>query len=364
MKWTNPYRASVFTASLAILASCSSESTREEASNVSESALNPDCFIEHPENPIITSGDFSAELSLTLSTWNDPHVMKEGNTYYMYASSDDHFNHDIKIYRLSSTDGVQWQPDPAHPVLEKSPGEWDRQSTETPAVIKLAGTYHMFWTGYADYTNVTDFKIGHATSLDGVTWVKDENFLIGPSAPLAAPNLAFDQYVVAEPAPVVFKDMIYLYFSALGINAELGTTLQVIGLITSSDGVHWTAPQPVIIPDQSLYPRGSPTYYKGYSTPHAVVLDQQLYLFFDVVRTNEADTQFSQQNIHHAVSANGIDGWQQAEKAIIDYRDAAWTEDEVRSPAVYLEGDRLLLWYAGHSLSPLSLGIGFATCQR
>ncbi|MCG8383801.1 MAG: hypothetical protein MJA28_16545 [Gammaproteobacteria bacterium] len=364
MKRSNRYLTFVFTAFIAILASCGSESTREEASTVSESALSPDCFIEHPENPIITSGDFSAELSLTQSTWNDPHVIKEGNTYYMYASSDDHFNHDIKIYRLSSMDGIQWQPDPAHPVLGKSPGEWDSQSTETPAVIKLADTYHMFWTGYADYTNVTDFKIGHATSLDGVTWVKDENFLIGPSAPHADPNFEFDQYVVAEPAPVVFNGMIYLYFSALGINAELGKTQQVIGVITSSDGIHWTAPQPAIIPDQSLYPRESPEYYKGYSTPHALVLDQQIHLFFDVIRTNEADTLFSQQKIHHAVSANGINGWQQDEKAIIDYRDAAWTEDEVRSPAAYLEGDQLLLWYAGHSLSPVSLGIGLATCLR
>ncbi len=346
------------------LSSCRGETLTtgsEPAARISPN-FSPDCFISDTENPIITSGDFSSPLSLKKTTWNDPHIIKEADTYYMYVSSDDNFNHDIKIYRLASNDGKNWHPDPAIPVLQKSEGQWDSQSVETPAVIKLADTYHMFWTGYSDYTNSRDFKIGHAISPDGVNWQKDPSFLLAPSDPFGPVNLDFHQFLVGEPAPVVFNNMIYLYFTAIGGNTSVGTTLQVIGLIQSHDGINWTQPQSVLQPNQNLYPRGQPDYYKGYSTPHAAVLNNKMHLFFDVVRTDASDRLFSQQKIHHAVSENGINGWQQDDKEIIDFTESVWTQTEVRSPAIYLNQGKLLLWYAGHKLSPTALGIGMATC--
>jgi hypothetical protein len=45
---------------------------------------------------------------------------------------------------------------------------------------------------------------------------------------------------------------------------------------------------------------------------------------------------------------------------MIDKSDAGWTSVEVRSPAIFLEGTSLTMWYAGHT--GLTLGMGMATC--
>ena len=324
------------------------------------SMLIPSCFTPHGSNPLIVSGDYAAELGLGTPQWNDPHIIKVGTQYWMYASADDNFNHDIKVYRLVSTDLVNWTVNPTTPVLEKTAAAFDSRSTETPAVVFFQGQYHMFWTGYTDETDIGTWKIGHAVSSDGINFTKDVSHLVEPSDPGGAPNLDFDQYLVAEPAPVVFNNQIYLYFAAAGANIGVGTVLHVVGLITSSDGLVWSAPQSVLEPDQTTYPRNAPDYFKGYSTPHAVVLDDEVHLFFDVVRTDAAGTLFNQEKLHHAVSSSGITVWSQDPTYIIDKNDAGWTSVEVRSPAIYLEGTSLTMWYAGHT--GLTLGIGLATC--
>ena len=61
------------------------------------SKLIPSCFTPHSSNPLIVSGDYAAELGLGTTHWNDPNIIKVGSQYWMYASSDDSFNHDIKI---------------------------------------------------------------------------------------------------------------------------------------------------------------------------------------------------------------------------------------------------------------------------
>ncbi len=39
-------------------------------------------------------------------TWNDPHVLKVGDEYWMYASATDNFVFPVMLYRLVSSDGV------------------------------------------------------------------------------------------------------------------------------------------------------------------------------------------------------------------------------------------------------------------
>lgn len=43
-------------------------------------------------------------------------------------------------------------------------------------------------------------------------------------------------FIVAEPGPVVHNGEIFLYFTTFGADAELGASLQVIGLFRSDDG--------------------------------------------------------------------------------------------------------------------------------
>ncbi len=354
----------LFIISMILTLACnkSSKSSSSGTTSVDFTKLKPDCYQAYSSSSIITTGDFSGAIGVTKTTWNDPHVLKVGANFWMYASSDDNFDHNIKIYRLISTDGISWIPNPTTPVLTKTATKFDSQAVETPSVVNFNGQYHIFWTGYSDYTDTKTFKIGHAVSSDGITFVKDATHLLAATDPSGAPNLDFNQFLVAEPAAVVFNNKIYLYFTALGANTSVGTTLQVIGLTTSADGTSWSTPVSTLLPDQAQYSRGSPDYYKGFSTPSAVAMDGKVHLYYDVVQTDSGGSLFSQVKLHHAVSSNGLNSWTQDSTQIYDRSHFSWTATEIRSPSAYLNSQKLMLWFAGHSSSS-DLGIGLATCS-
>jgi len=295
-------------------------------------------------NPLMKTGDY-----LSGSNWNDPHVLHDGTQFVMYASASQNFDGNVKIYRLVSSNGINWTLSPLTPVLEKSTAGWDSSSVETPAVVYYGGQYHMFYTGYSGTPAETQYyRIGHATSADGIAWTKDESFLLGPTDPTGAPNLDFNQYIVGEPAPVVFDNKIYLYFTAVGANSGVGTTLQVIGL-SRYNGSTWTAPVSVLEPKQALYPRAL---YVGYSTPNAVLTGGKIHLYFDVIAEP-----WKQVKIHHAVSDDGVGSWTQDSSPLLNKEDFDWTTEEIRSPSALIYNGKLYLYVAGHTGSNLAIGM-------
>lgn len=315
--------------------------------------LTPTCFNTSQATPILTRDQL-----VTGSDWNDPSVLKVNGQYVMYASSDQNFDFNIAIYRMVSSDGINWALSPSTPVLmaDSSPSAWDHRAVETPSVVLFNNQYHMFYTGYAStHTDPNSYKIGHAISADGITWTKDASYIIAPNDPTNnTPNLTFNQWISAEPAAVVFNNKIYLYFSAVGANAGVGTTLQVVGLTTSSDGTTWSTPQSVLEPDQNLYPRAT---WLGYSTPNAVVLNSEMYLFFDVVQASP----WKQLRLHYAKSGDGVSQWTQASAAIFSNSSFSWTSNEIRSPSLFLDGTTLKMWFAGDNGT--TLGIGYSSCS-
>jgi hypothetical protein len=295
--------------------------------------------------------------------WNDPHVLKVGSQYWMYASSNMGLSQPpspVQIYRFTSTDAASWTLAPATPVLTVASLQWDQGGNETPAVVFFGGTYHMFWTGYPDAwpsLNAMNFKIGHATSSDGIAWTKDANPVLEPSG---TPG-NFDQYIVGEPGPVVFNNALYLYFTAVGVDAGLGASLQTIGVVTSTDGVSWSAPKQAFKPDQTVYPRGSN--WVGYSTPNAAVIGGMMHVFVDVANDHGNNT-WTQEALHHAYSADGLSVWVQDAAPLRRLTDFAWTKREIRSPAAFLDGTTLRLYFAGDDLfNTGAWGIGQMTCS-
>lgn len=313
------------------------------------------CFQALSGAPELSRSTFEKEMPG--ADWNDPSVVKAGRYFIMYASSDRNFDLNIGIYRLISTDGQTWTLNPRVPVLAAAsgPAAWDRRAVETPSVVYFGGKYHMFYTGYArDHKDVLDYKIGHAVSDDGVKWVRDAAPILAPTNPKGNPDLAFNQYIVAEPGAAVFNNKIYLYFTAMGANKDLGTTLQVIGVTTSADGKAWSAPQAALAPAQTLYPREK---WIGYSTPAPVVIGGRMHLFFDVY----LDEPRKQRHLMHAVSADGIGGWAQDAGPIFTHKDFKWTSNEIRAPAPLVDGPAIHLWFAGDDGA--TLGIGHAVCM-
>ena len=326
--------------------------TTPEAQAPDFTKLQPSCFQAYASNPVLTGGSL-----LSGADWNDPSVIKVGSNFVMYASSDQSFDFNIKIYRLISSDGLSWTLSPASPVFQADPSAlaWDHRATETPNVVFFNNQYHLFYTGYpVTYTDSSSYKIGHAVSSDGISWTRDASYILAPTNPSGAPNLDFNQFVVGEPGAVVFNNKIYLYFTAVGANAGVGSTLQVIGLTTSSDGMTWSTPLSVLEPDQLLYPRST---WLGLSTPQPIVLNGEIHLFFDVAQA----TPFKQLRLQHAHSANGISSWTFDTSPIFSQSSFSWSSNEILAPTVLLDGTRLHLWFAGNNSTVL--GIGQAQCD-
>jgi predicted GH43/DUF377 family glycosyl hydrolase len=350
------FACAVAAAVLALAASCSGGgSGMSSGPALDASKLTPTCF----------QGGTAPELQIGSgfpnADWNDPHVLKVGGEYWMYASSNLGLSvpapNPVQIYRFTSTDAATWTLNPTAPVLTVANGQWDQGGNETPAVVFFGGKYHMFWTGYPDAwpnLNALNFRIGHATSTDGIAWTKDANPLLAPSG-----AMDFRQYIVGEPGPVVFNNMLYLYFTAVGVDAGLAASLQVVGVMTSTDGAAWSTPALAFKPDQSVYPRASN--WVGYSTPNAVVIDGKVHVFVDVANDHGVSNGWTQEALHHASSADGLSGWAQDPAPIRTLTDFAWTEREIRSPAAFLDGTTLRLYFAGDDL-PNAWGIGQITC--
>jgi hypothetical protein len=329
--------------------------------------LAPSCFTGGSEPQL----DFPGPVSDW--TWNDPHVLKVGATYVMYASPTDFFQFPVRLYRLTSPNGVTWTLDP--PVsadegilADAEEGAWDAGGLETPAVVYFGDRYHLFYTSYRYPVGHTEhsalnYRIGHAVSDDGITFSRQSTApVIQVSGDAITEDNAWYAYLVAEPGPVIFNGELYLYFTAFGIDFGLGTNLQVIGLIRSADGVTWTEPELALKPDQLLYPRSGD--WIGYSTPNAIVLNDRMHLFFDVAHQPEGGD-WKQLRLHHAASENGSSGWLHDATAIRHAGDFPWAVDEIRSPHALLDGDLLRLYFAGHKLdaAPYHFAVGMMTCD-
>lgn len=309
---------------------------------------NAQSFTPHPDNPILPLSFVNP------GTWNDPCVIKQGDTYWMYASSKngiDIFDGEVVPYLLTSSDGISWTLYDSTSLLNTSTdtAAWDYAAIETPSVVFFEGEFHLYYTAIA-LSGV--FAIGHATSSDGIHWTKEDIIL--------TPTNIFDDwmsYLVGEPGAVVYHDKLYLYFTGVGnrFDAPAPAGKSVIGLIISEDGFNFGAPQQVL--EQGIMYPAAENFY-GYSTPFPIVLNDTLHLFFDVA---QEDPEWLQVAIHHAYSADGINDFIQDETAIFHKEDFDWTQREIRAPAVLADEGQLKMWFCGDDIfATAKWGIGYA----
>lgn len=327
-------------------------------------SLAPSCFTGGTEPQLDLSGP------VLNWTWNDPSVIKIGAEYWMYASATDLFAFPVRSYRLTSSDGRTWAHNPAAPVLDDAPfGSWDAGGIETPAVVYFQGRYHLFYTGYPYQVgdplhSALDYRVGHAVSNDGISFSRASTEpVVRPSGTDGDPGNDWHAFIVAEPGPVVVNGELHLYFTTVGVDAGLATSLQVIGLVRSSDGVNWSPPELALKPDNAVYPRSQD--WLGYSTPNAISANGGVHLFVDVAHQPDGG-EWKQLRLHHAFAADGRTGWIQDAAPLRSAGDFAWAVDEIRSPAALLDGTLLRLYFAGHELdgtAPEHFAVGMMSCE-
>jgi predicted GH43/DUF377 family glycosyl hydrolase len=297
--------------------------------------------------PIVKQTSLSGNF-WTTTAYNDPDVHRSGDGYVMYFSRNtediyaDKRLEPVSIFRAISSDGLVWTAEKAESVALGSATDWDYNKAETPSVVYFKGTYHLYYSGGSQNDSPAAYKIGHATSADGIKWMKEPaNPVLKPSSITGLPNVLH----VAEPGAVVYDGKIRLYFTVTSQRTGAGPSARMsIWCATSDDGTVFSTPKEVLS-QGALYPAAEG--YCGYSTPSAISAGSGIQLYYDVYKhTGGAIAPDEQIALHRAVSPDGEHFTEDA-APILKREDSAWTAREIRGGSEIAENGIVRMWFSG-----------------
>ncbi|OGG02910.1 hypothetical protein A2W14_00155 [Candidatus Gottesmanbacteria bacterium RBG_16_37_8] len=220
-------------------------------------------WIKYSGNPIVEPG--------APGEWDEKYiypgtVIKEGSEYKMWYTGSDRTGRE-QIGYATSTDGITWNKYDGDPVLKASSETgWDSYIAAQASVIFDGTNYLMWYSGNNGPVTKENWKIGFASSPDGIHWTKySGNPVLEPS------QTGWDNKAVYQPEVEKTDDnQFYMWYSAT--SKTVSSLRWKIGFATSIDGKNWTkySGNPVIRPVQSWETSGGDgvndpsVYYDGY----------------------------------------------------------------------------------------------------
>jgi predicted GH43/DUF377 family glycosyl hydrolase len=145
-----------------------------------------------------------------------------------------------RIGYAESGDGVTWTRR-GKPVLDPGPWEtWDSHFVVPAAVLREDGEFLMYYWGGDDPQDVRTWKVGLATSSDGLEWVKH------PKNPIFQGRSGKWDMGILDMEIVKVDDVYYMLYQGSGpfLDEEgVYTDHTRLGLATSPDGVNWARAQ-------------------------------------------------------------------------------------------------------------------------
>ena len=307
--------------------------------------------------------------------WNDPSVMEVDGGYRMWLSSGTG-THGVKIYVAESTDGRDWTLlNGGRPVLQPSRGTFDHIGTETPAVVKAKGQYHMYYTSFQKAGSPMAV-MGHAVSSDGIRWTKKGELTSITSGVGKRAGNKWGWVARAEPSVVYYNDTFYLYFlkaRCRNDDCESGYPKQHagIGVATSKDGHNFVEPQERPVVMQSANRKPSDGWF-GHITSWSLHDGKKFHIYMDACKMPPKDGRASgdmQPNvaIDHWTSDDGIH-FEEAEIDIVTKGMQSWATEAVWAPSVIHKKDgSRIMWFSATNSGPgmsndeIRAGIGMAT---
>ncbi|MGC9342656.1 MAG: cadherin-like beta sandwich domain-containing protein [Bacteroidales bacterium] len=219
---------------------------------------------------------------------------------------------------------VIWHKHEAPILLPGEEGNWDGEVVFSPSVLRIDDTYHMWYSGM-DAINI---RIGHATSVDGLVWVKDEN---NPVIDLGEPG-SFDDTRAYLPTVAYDGTTFHLYYvTDKSVNGEQ------LGYATSDDGISWTKQtgEP-IFQDENGNPFGGDI-WRG-----------DVYYYEDVFHMWAGVGISENTNINYFTSPDGIT-WTAYENnpVLIHSQAGEWDYPRTQVSTVFEMGGEFHMWYCG-----------------
>jgi len=143
-------------------------------------------------------------------------VVKVGDTFHLYYEGGLTGCGDLQVGHATSIDGLHWVKDPANPVLRPGkPGEWDDGATWDPFVLYEDGVFKMWYGGERE--GHRSFQCGYAVSGDGTHFVKKGRISNFDTERIADLHICHDAQ----------SDRFYMYYRNWGQVAEDGERLRL-----------------------------------------------------------------------------------------------------------------------------------------
>ncbi len=173
-------------------------------------------------------------LSPDGNTWESTYIAANGsalvvgNEFWYWYQTGQHDAPQIALAR--SKDGVTWTKE-SKPVLPHGPrGSFDESATADPYVIRLDGTFYLYYLGQ---NRARQQRLGLARSSDGLIW---EKLRSNPVLDLPAPDSkAFDVNGLGEPAVFIWQNSYWMLWTGRDEQEH-----RALRFASSRDGVHWT----------------------------------------------------------------------------------------------------------------------------
>ena len=236
---------------------------------------------------------------------------------------------------------IVWQRYSGNPVLGPgAPGSWDSYNVVMGSVQRVGGTYHLWYYGSANNFN---FQIGHATSADGIAWIRDATNPVVT----AGPPGSWEERAASGPE-VVYEDGLFkMWYSGLDNSATPGS----IGYATSPDGSAWTkyAGNPVVTKGPSAW--DSQNIVNG-----AVLHDSSGYRLW---YSGSGDGLTYRSGL--AFSQDGITWTKHSAGPVMDVGPAAWDSFRVHPSTILSSELGLVMFYIGSDGGTQRVGVALST---
>lgn len=159
--------------------------------------------------------------------------------YQMWFTSFDttHWHYGPDRFRTryaTSSNGINWIKDTY--VLTGTNGAWDSGGTyKGRTIIYRDGTYHMWYggTNEAELASNPYWRIGYATSSDGLNWIKQNN-----GNPIIYPTKSWELNNIYYPNVILINGIYHMWYAS-----TLRDEPQQIVYAYSYDGINWAKPE-------------------------------------------------------------------------------------------------------------------------
>jgi predicted GH43/DUF377 family glycosyl hydrolase len=275
-------------------------------------------FVKAQANPVLDLGPSGS--------WDDfaiqwPSVLKRNEQYEMWYSGNDGSTWCIGF--ATSSDGFNWTKHPDNPVLQPGPLTWDDSNVFAPSVLWDGSMYKMWYTGH----DGSNWRIGHATSLDGLNWTKNANNPV-----LVASASGWDDFNVHEAWVIQHEGIYKMWYSGTDSFGE------DIGYATSIDGVSWIkyAGNPVFSASES-WEDGQ------VRSPTIIVLGGEYHMIYTGNPTSGSE-------MGYAKSIDGINWTKSTQNPVLTKgANDLWDDYQLWGATLFYENSMFRLWYGGWS---------------